>query len=238
MGYIEHQQNRIRARQAVHSAGQHVHSDAFIVGIRRQAVHAGQIDDSDLVSAASQHTHALLNRHARVIADLLTKAGQTIEERRLPGIGWADQGHRSDFTARVLRDFPNGGDTGGSLQNDVHGKSPRAIAILAERRCGSLSLPATQSRFRLPNRRSGRPRARGGKPDLRARNKTDAHQELLVARRQRDMVDSACLAHFKIGERETSLGHFWSHALLVSIRTRVIGTASTDSRGLLRQIFR
>ena len=102
MGYIQHQQNRIRARQAVHSTGQHVDSDTFIVGIGGQAVHAGQVDDSDLVSSASQHTHALLNRHARVIADLLTKAGQTIEERRLPGIGWADQGHRSDFAARVL----------------------------------------------------------------------------------------------------------------------------------------
>ena len=84
MGYIEHQQNRIRDEAGRPFAGQHVHGDAFIVGIRRQAVDAGQIDDPDLVSSARQQTHTLLNRHAWVIADLLTKAGQTIEERRLP----------------------------------------------------------------------------------------------------------------------------------------------------------
>src|ERR1035437_2385358 len=136
MGYIQHQQNRVWARQAVHLTGQHLDGNAFIVGIRRQAVHTRQIDDPDLVSAARQYAHALLDRHAWVIADLLTQAGETIEERRLPRIGWADQGHRPDFTARELRNFFTDGEQGlgrsiattSAIQNRRHGKSPKGVA--------------------------------------------------------------------------------------------------------------
>src|SRR5208282_2575448 len=136
MGYIQYQQNRIRTRQAVHLAGQHVYGDAFIVGIRRQAVHARQIDESDLVAVASHYTHALLHRHAWVVADLLPKAGQTIEECRLPGIGWANQGHRTDFPARNLRNlftdseqgFGRSIATAPAIQNRRHSKSPNGVA--------------------------------------------------------------------------------------------------------------
>ena len=84
MSHVQHQQNRIGTRLAVHLTGQHVDGDAFIVGIRRQAIDAGQIDDPDLGPFTGQQTYTLLNRYAGVIADLLAKAGQTIEERRLP----------------------------------------------------------------------------------------------------------------------------------------------------------
>jgi len=36
--------------------------------------------------------YVLLNSHARIVRDLLTKPGQTVEERRLTGIGRPDHG--------------------------------------------------------------------------------------------------------------------------------------------------
>ena len=80
MGDIEHQQNRIRTRHAIHLAAQHIHGDALVVGIGGQAVHTRQIDDPDLASAARQQTHTLLHRHSRIVSDLLAKARQAIEE--------------------------------------------------------------------------------------------------------------------------------------------------------------
>ena len=132
MGDIEYQQNRIWAGHSVHFSGQDVDGNAFIVGIRRQAVDAGKIDDLDGVIRACQQAHTLLDGYAGVIADLLTKPSETIEEGRLPGIRWADQGHRADFAARGRRgsfgdgDYRPGRSIAASLGEDRgHDKSPK-----------------------------------------------------------------------------------------------------------------
>jgi len=92
------------------------------------------------VSAAGQQTHTLLNRHARVIADLLTKAGQTIEELDFPELGGPIRAtvrtSRFGFSGTSPR-LANKGSVGVSqphrlLRIGVMASHPMAKAILAE----------------------------------------------------------------------------------------------------------
>jgi hypothetical protein len=55
-------------------------------------MHTREIDQIELTTRREAYlTYVLLNRDARVVGDLLTKAGQLIEERRLPRVRRTDE---------------------------------------------------------------------------------------------------------------------------------------------------
>ena len=75
-----------------HATENHV-AGHFLVRARGvQAVGTGQIDQFNGLAAGQQHAARFaLDRHARIVGDLLPRAGQRIEQRALPGVGIADQ---------------------------------------------------------------------------------------------------------------------------------------------------
>jgi hypothetical protein len=83
VGYVEDEQDSFGPRYALHLTSKHVECDSFILRIRSQAVHAGQIDETDFTAWDFEEAGAMLHRGARVIAHLLTKPGQAVKECRL-----------------------------------------------------------------------------------------------------------------------------------------------------------
>ena len=71
---------------------EHVLRDPLVERARGEAVHAGEVDQVELTTAPqADTTDVLLDRDARVVRDLLTQAGQLIEEGRLPRVRRADE---------------------------------------------------------------------------------------------------------------------------------------------------
>ena len=97
---IDDAQHGVGHRSVAAAAEQHVDGHHFIRRTRGQAVRAGQVDQGEPPALVRQMADLLLDRHARVIADLLPDAGQRAEQRRLAGIGVADQSHRAGGVSR------------------------------------------------------------------------------------------------------------------------------------------
>ena len=92
---IDHDHQRIRRRLEPAHAGDDVARHPLVGGGGVEAVRAGQIDQLDQPPVAQRGAAGMsLHRHAGVIADLLPRAGQRIEQRALARIGIADQRHQ------------------------------------------------------------------------------------------------------------------------------------------------
>jgi len=106
---IEHQKNGVGLGRVGHSAAQHVDGDPRILGVGRERIDAGQIDESQVVAAHAGHqTHALLDGDAGIVGHLLTKPGEPVEEGGFAGIRRTDE---RDGSKRSL-----GGRRGGRLE--------------------------------------------------------------------------------------------------------------------------
>jgi hypothetical protein len=74
----------MRARDSVHAPLEHLNRNAFVFRNRRQAVNAGQVNDSDFAATlVSYKSGVVFYGDAWKIANLLAKSGKTIEERGL-----------------------------------------------------------------------------------------------------------------------------------------------------------
>ena len=91
VGGVDHDQQRLRQPLALLLAEQHVAGDRFVGAGRIEAVGAGQVDQFDRRAVGQDGpADVALDRHARIIADLLPGAGQRVEQGALAGIGIAD----------------------------------------------------------------------------------------------------------------------------------------------------
>ena len=93
VGRVEDDHQRVGLALALLPAEQDVAGDRFVGARRIEAVGAGQVDHLDR-AAVGQHQPARmpLDGDAGIIADLLARAGQRIEQRALAGIGIAGDG--------------------------------------------------------------------------------------------------------------------------------------------------
>ncbi len=93
IGGIQHQQHRVRTRQAGHLAQQHVMGDAFVFGARIEAIDAGKVDGVDLaVTANADLSQVMLDGDAGEIRHFLAESGEPVKERGFARVGRADEG--------------------------------------------------------------------------------------------------------------------------------------------------
>jgi len=92
IGGVDHDDQRRRQPLARLLAQHHVARHLLVGAGGIEAVGAGQVDEFDRSAVRQAHPACLaLHRHARIVADLLARAGHGIEQRALAGIGIADQ---------------------------------------------------------------------------------------------------------------------------------------------------
>ena len=101
VGRVDDGDDRVGRRLAVAPAVDHLERDLLVGRRRRQAVGAGQVDAPTRVRPFVQPRQAdlALDRDAGVVGDLLARAGEQVEERRLAAVRVADQ---RDAPARRL----------------------------------------------------------------------------------------------------------------------------------------
>ena len=89
---IQNQKNSVGLGRAGHAAAENFDGDAGVLGIGRERVDAGQVDEREVFAAHAGHgPHALLDGDARVVGDLLAEASELVKERGLAGVGRADE---------------------------------------------------------------------------------------------------------------------------------------------------
>jgi hypothetical protein len=94
---VEHDHQRVRLALAGLLAQQHVSGHRFVRARRIEAVGARKIDQLDRPAVLERQTPRMpLDRHARIIADLLARAGERVEQRALAGIGAAGDGNERE----------------------------------------------------------------------------------------------------------------------------------------------
>ena len=91
---VEDEEDRVGLRDARHPPHQDVVRDLLVLRARREAVDAREVDDVELGRVLDlQLAEVLLDRDAGEVRDLLAQARETVEERRLAGVGRADDRH-------------------------------------------------------------------------------------------------------------------------------------------------
>ena len=90
VGRVEDDHQRIGLALALLLAEQHVARHRLVGARRLEAVGAGQVDQLDRAAVGERQPAGMaLDRDAGIIADLLPRAGQRVEQRALAGIGIA-----------------------------------------------------------------------------------------------------------------------------------------------------
>ena len=93
VGRVDDDQQRVGLPLALLLAEQDVAGDRFVGAGRIEAVGAGQVDQLDRAAVGQRQPARMpLDRDAGIIADLLARAGQRVEQRALAGIGVAGDG--------------------------------------------------------------------------------------------------------------------------------------------------
>ena len=101
---VEYEQDGIRRGHARHVALQHVDRNARVLGVGRERVDAGEVDEREVRAAEALHrAGVVLDRDARVVRNLLPHTGQAIEERGLAAVGRPDEGDGADASRAGLR---------------------------------------------------------------------------------------------------------------------------------------
>src|SRR5581483_3227976 len=72
-------------------AEQHLARHSLVFGLRVEAVESRQVEHDRSRLLAAEKAFFLFDRHARVIRNLLSKAGERVEERRLAAVGRPDE---------------------------------------------------------------------------------------------------------------------------------------------------
>ena len=129
---------------------QHVHRDHLVGGPRREAVRAGEVEHLHSGQPA-QRAAPLVHGHAGVVPHLRVEPRERVEDRRLPGVGVADERH----PARA-RGVSRRGNRGRARIAGHVSPPPVARGRTARPRVGATA------RTRAPSPRSGRPSARTG----------------------------------------------------------------------------
>ena len=94
---VEDDDQRVGLALALLPAQQDVARDRFVGARRIEAVGAGEVDHFDRPAVGQRQAAGIpLDRDARIIADLLTRAGQRVEQRALAGIGVAGDGNERE----------------------------------------------------------------------------------------------------------------------------------------------
>ena len=141
IGGIDDHDQRVGQALAVLRAGDDIARDAFVGGGGLQAVRAGQVDQFDRPPVVEHQPPDLpLDRDAGIIADLLARTGQRIEQRALAGIGIADQRNQRCCVhskglfgrGRHGRNLDRTGDR--TAERDGHATDPTGDRALAQRR--------------------------------------------------------------------------------------------------------
>ena len=100
------------------AAEHHVAGDLLVGAAAAQRIGAGQVDQRDLAARRRDEAAFLaLDRHARIVRDLLPAAGQRIEQRGLAAVRRADQSEmqqRGFQVTSVIR-LPSGDEDGHGL---------------------------------------------------------------------------------------------------------------------------
>ena len=92
IGGVDHDHQRIGQAFARLRAGNDIARHPLIGAGGVKAIGTGQIDQLDRPPVVQcEPPRMALDRHARIIADFLPRAGQCVEQRALSGIGIADQ---------------------------------------------------------------------------------------------------------------------------------------------------
>ena len=86
IGRIHDRDDRVRASDPCDTPGQHVAGDMFVQRRRIKAVKARQVDQVGRQVAGLPHALFALDGDARIICDLLFKAGKRIEESCFAGV--------------------------------------------------------------------------------------------------------------------------------------------------------
>ena len=94
---VEDRDHRVDRGQALAATQKDFHRNRLVARSRREAIQAGQIHQVPAAAVVLHLAGLLLHRHAGVVAHVLMETGQRAEERRLAGIGVADQGDRQGF---------------------------------------------------------------------------------------------------------------------------------------------
>ena len=101
---VEDDQERVGPPLAVLLAEEDVAGDRFVGAGGIEAIGAGKVDQFDRTAIAEHQPARLpLDRDAGIIADLLPRAGQRVEQRALAGIGAADDRDQREAGSPRLR---------------------------------------------------------------------------------------------------------------------------------------
>ena len=149
---VEDEEDRVGLRDARHPAHQDVVGDLLVLGARREAVDAGEVDDVELGRVLDlQLAEVLLDGDAGEVRDLLAEPGEAVEEGGLAGVGRADDRHdaRPGRARGRARRRPRG--PGGRP-----GRSRRARGVLPRGPDGGGGGPRSRSGGRSRCRRRGR----------------------------------------------------------------------------------
>ena len=85
MGGIHHAEDAFRPGRILTQVEQDIPRDALVGGVCTEAVTSRQVEQLDLFSMLSDELpRFLFDGHAGVVGDLLTQAGEGVEERGLP----------------------------------------------------------------------------------------------------------------------------------------------------------
>ena len=104
---IDHADDRIGRGFSSEMAGEKIEGDAFVGRGRGETVGSGQVDKFDAAAAALPRAGFFFHGDARIVPDLLPRAGQTVEERGFARVRIADQGNPQNGRGkrRGLRHF-------------------------------------------------------------------------------------------------------------------------------------
>jgi len=131
VGRVEDQQNRGRSRDGRHAAQQYVPCYLLVLRARRQAVHAGQVDQRHHAPVVQpRFAYMLFDGDTREIRHLLPQAGKTVVEGGFARVRRTDKGHNLGHGPRLLPYF-------------VVGTGRRAIREAVSAR-NATSLPSTR----------------------------------------------------------------------------------------------
>ena len=112
---VEHADEQVRLSTFVSHAIEHLDRDLLVLRDRVQAIEPGNVDDLDPLPKEVELARDSLDRDAGVVADLLMRAGERVEERRLAGVRVADNGDQR--RSRRAGTFPQFGQ---GLLDDLH----------------------------------------------------------------------------------------------------------------------
>ena len=90
VGRVDDGEYRIGRLRALHAAENHVDGDLFFERVGAEPMRTRQIDELDRAVISLERTDVFFDRDARVVAGLLSQAGQAIEKGALARIRIAD----------------------------------------------------------------------------------------------------------------------------------------------------